>query len=83
MTKGDIKLTDLQGIKHDLPWQNVVYILTSGWISFIISILFNLLYYKLHPMEVEISLNNKMKTSVLGKERGGKSKDFSLHILNI
>ena len=50
------KIFDANGRPHSLTQHHVVMILVIGWTSFIMSWIFNILYYKVHPSAVDFKL---------------------------
>ena len=50
----NIKMKGTGGIIHDITSKNVQCTLIIGWSAFLLSLLFNLLYYSLHPSQVTI-----------------------------
>ena len=49
----DDKILDVNGRPHSLTQHHVIIILVIGWTSFIMSWIFNILYYKVHPSAVD------------------------------
>ena len=60
-------LIDLNGFPQKMTTLNVLCIVAAGWLSFLVSISLNVLYYKLHPMAVEMNLSDKLKTHLFGE----------------
>ena len=52
----DDKILDVNGRPHSLTRHHIVMILVIGWTSFIMSWIFNILYYKVHPSAVDFKL---------------------------
>ena len=48
----NIKMKGSDGIIHDITFRVVLATLAIGWAAFGLSLLFNLLYYALHPSQV-------------------------------
>ena len=64
-----IKLVDINGMEHLLSDHNVTIILIVGWTSFLLSCVFNILYYKVHPSGVDFNLSrfqNKLHFYICG-----------------
>ena len=59
-------LIDMNGIPHELNPDFVVKVLIVGWISFILGILANCIYYIIHPMATQISPMDKLQTYIYG-----------------
>ena len=72
-------LIDVHGYEHTLTVPSVVWILVSGWISFGLAIAFNIGFYKLHPMAVQ--MKPKKEVHIFGvkypkKETGDREVSF-------
>ena len=54
MTKAGetITMIDTEGYSHDLETSTVLATLGIGWAAFGLSLIFNILYYALHPSDV-------------------------------
>ena len=48
-----MKLIDVNGMEHQITSYNVSVMLAIGWTSFLLSYLFNLIFYVLHPSAVD------------------------------
>ena len=48
----DMKLIDVNGFSHKLTSFHVHMMMLTGWLSFILAWIMNILYYKIHPSEV-------------------------------
>ena len=53
--KNDLQLTDVNGRVHTLQRSSIVMMIGAAWILHLGSIIFNGLYYKLHPSGTDIS----------------------------
>ena len=49
-----IKLVDSSGMAQDIPSYKVLATLGIGWAAFGLSLIFNILYYALHPSQVTL-----------------------------
>ena len=49
-----ITMTDTDGNPHDLTSRTIFATLGIGWTAFGLSLIFNILYYALHPSDVTI-----------------------------
>ena len=49
---GTITMIDTEGYSHDLSSSTVFATLGIGWVAFGLSLIFNILYYALHPSDV-------------------------------
>ena len=49
-----IRLVDSSGMSQDIPSSKVLTTLGIGWVAFGLSLIFNILYYALHPSEVNL-----------------------------
>ena len=72
-------MIDVHGYEHTLTVTNVVFILVSGWISFGLAIAFNIGFYQLHPMAVQ--MKPKKEVHIFGvkypkKETGDREVGF-------
>ena len=60
-----MKLIDVNGYSHELTPRQVRMMITIGWVSFFLSWLMNILFYAVHPSEVDMNLNRlKRKCSI-------------------
>ena len=59
-------LIDMNGVEHELKSGFVIKVLKLGWFSFFLAILFNIIYYIVHPMAPQVSPKDKLKTHILG-----------------
>ena len=62
-----ISMYDTKGRRHDLKSSTVLMILGVGWVAFALCLLFNILYYALHPSQVSRSsvvLQQKQNISI-------------------
>ena len=64
-----MEILDFYGVKHPLGWSTVVVILVAAWLSAVLSLLLDILYYKLHPSAVDLSLKNKTSVYIFGVRR--------------
>ena len=53
--KDDMKLVDVHGRVEILTGDQVMMILVSGWVSFLLSWMFNIMYYRVHPSAVDFN----------------------------
>ena len=51
----DMKLVDVHGRVEILTGDQVKMILVSGWVSFLLSWMFNIMYYRVHPSAVDFN----------------------------
>merc|ERR1711879_1017870 len=66
---GTITMIDTKGFSHDLTSSIVFATLGIGWAAFGLSLLFNILYYALHPSQVDIlNIRKKLVVAVVGYE---------------
>ena len=49
-----ITMIDTEGYSHDLTSTTVFVTLGIGWAAFVLSLIFNILYYALHPSQVTL-----------------------------
>ena len=54
----DMLINDVNGRPHPLSQDHVQMILVIGWVSFILSWMFNILYYRVHPSAVDFNLKS-------------------------
>ena len=52
----NMEIIDVNGRPHSLTQYQVQMILVIGWVSFLLSWLCNLIYYKLHPSGVDFNV---------------------------
>ena len=52
----NMKIDDVNGRPHILTQYQVQMILVIGWVSFLASWISNIIYYKVHPSEVDFNL---------------------------
>ena len=64
-------LKDLHGFGHILSRQSVEVMLGVGWTSFMVGLVLNIIYYAIHPSEVDMSIGNKLRseTYIFGEKR--------------
>ena len=63
-----IDMIDTNGHDHPITHYIVFKTLAIGWAAFILSLIFNILYYALHPSEVEMwNFKKKLVVTMLGK----------------
>ena len=48
----NIKMKGTDGMIHQITSKAVLYTLAIGWTAFVLSLVFNLLFYALHPSQV-------------------------------
>ena len=53
-TENTIKLVDSSGMSQDIPSDKFLTTLGIGWAAFGLSLIFNILYYALHPSQVNL-----------------------------
>ena len=51
----NMKIDDVNGRPHTLTQYQVQMILVIGWVSFLASWICNIIYYKVHPSEVDFN----------------------------
>ena len=61
-TEENIQIRDTKGISHSFTPFTVLITLLVGWAAFLLSIVFNILYYALHPSQVTLSFLVKYLT---------------------
>ena len=57
---------DFYGEVHGLPRLTVLVLLTASWLFYLLSLLLDVLYYKLHPSFVLLSPKNKKSVYIFG-----------------
>ena len=50
--KGTLRMIDTDGYSHPISSSTVFATLGIGWAAFVLSLIFNILYYALHPSQV-------------------------------
>ena len=50
-----MSLVDVHGRVEGLASDQVMMILVSGWVSFLLSWMFNIMYYRVHPSAVDFN----------------------------
>ena len=66
----EMKLLDVTGAEKKLTRSDVHWMMVTGWISFIIAWVLDIIYYKLHPSAVDFNpnrLRRKLSLYVLGQ----------------
>ena len=64
-----ITMLDTDGYSHVITSYSVFKTLVIGWAAFGLSLLFNILYYALHPSQVNmLSIDEKLVVSLFGYE---------------
>merc|ERR1719471_1859277 len=66
MTEETSVMLDGHGYSHNVPLTRYQYSLAIGWGLMILSLVFNALYYKLHPMRVSMNPCGKLETPICG-----------------
>ena len=61
----NINMIDTDGYSHDLSSNTVFVTLGIGWAAFGLSLIFNILYYALHPSQVTLITLNCLQSSLL------------------
>ena len=51
----EMTIKDVNGRAHPMTMYQVILILVIGWVSFLLSWIFNLIYYKVHPSAVDFN----------------------------
>ena len=51
----ELVLVDVNGISHNLTRVNIIKLLVFGWVFYTLAIIFNLIYYKIHPSFTDFS----------------------------
>ena len=64
-TEENIQIRDTKGISHSFTAFTVLITLAVGWAAFFLSIVFNILYYALHPSQVYPSLDQNITMTFL------------------
>ena len=54
MNGENTKLVDSSGMSHDISYHKLFATLGYGWAAFGLSLIFNILYYALHPSQVTL-----------------------------
>ena len=62
----ELKLKDVNGVEHTLKRSSIVKMIWSGWLLYLGSIIFNCLYYKIHPSRPDISGRGRALKKRLG-----------------
>ena len=65
MTDNMVLIDVNDGRQIDLPPENVVWILGFGWTASLIALVFNMVYYNLHPSAVDFNVQRFRKRIVL------------------
>jgi len=52
----NMKLIDVNGVKHEFKSDHIYMMLKVGWIFFLLAWILNIIYYKLHPSAVDFRL---------------------------
>ena len=60
-------LVDMNGAEHKMSTIFVVIVLIIGWVSFLLAILTNCIYYVVHPMALKVNPKDKLKTYIFGQ----------------
>ena len=55
VTPEEMTLIDVHGNPHKLTQTQVSSLILIGWVAFFLSWIMNILYYKLHPSDVDFS----------------------------
>ena len=63
----DMWIADINGRPHPLTQYHVQMILVIGWITFLLSWMLNIMYYRVHPSAVDKNLKTKLFIWILGK----------------
>ena len=66
----DMKLLDVNGAEKKLTRSDVHWMMVTGWFTFIIAWILDIIYYKLHPSAVDFNpnrLRRKLSLFVLGQ----------------
>ena len=67
--RADMVLVDINGHPHPFTAGQVGGMLATGWAAFLLSLLLNILFYKLHPSAVDFNMGrfaNKCTIHILG-----------------
>ena len=64
--RDEMFLIDMNGYKHPMTARFVSWVILSGWLFFIMAIIFNCIYYTLHPMALKVSPKDKLRTHLFG-----------------
>lgn len=70
-TTNNMKLIDVNGYPHDLTSFQVRMMIAFGWIAFILSWMFNILFYAVHPSVVDFNperIRDKCYIYILGRK---------------
>ena len=65
MTKDTITMVDTDGNSHSIPSTTVFATLGIGWAAFGLSLIFNILYYALHPSQVTLISMISLQSSLI------------------
>ena len=57
----------MNGYSHDMSKEFVIKVIILGWVSFVMAIFINCVYYILHPMAPQVNPKNKLETYLFGK----------------
>ena len=56
----------MNGDVHRITLWHAQIVLILGWLSFLLSTIFNIIYYTVHPMAPQVSIRGKLVTHVFG-----------------
>jgi len=68
-------LIDVNGFKHTVSQKHVFDALIFAWILFVMGILCNIGYYKVHPSAVDLNPSDKWHTYILGRKWNLKTNE--------
>ena len=63
----DVFLVDMNGYKHQMSLGFVYNVIILAWVSLLLALLFNCIYYSAHPMALKISPMKKLRTYICGE----------------
>ena len=66
----------MNGSPHTMTSGFVIWVLVIGWVSFLLAIVTNCIYYAVHPMAPEMSPKGKLKTHLFGKIVPSEEEDI-------
>ena len=62
----NMNLIDMNGHSHDMHSGFAIKVLVLGWISFLLALVTNCVYYMIHPMAPQVNPKHKLETHIFG-----------------
>ena len=78
----ELVLVDVDGISHNLTKENVIVLLIFGWVFYTLAIIFNLIYYKIHPSFTDFSaasIKQRLRCRKDSSEDPNDSEDIHMY----